>query len=148
MNVNKATLAKVTNIELVPTNSATDLLWTFPDQPHLRKKRILAVYLSANAVAPATGVNNFYDTITSSNTHNLFLTLIDDKNNKFIDSMPLKLLSSQANTDLTGNKINGANVNGILYLDNKVIQWNKCFIRLSAATAVANRCIVLNVIYQ
>lgn len=134
-------------VEVVPTNSATNLTWTFPDNPFLRDKVCVGLMLSINPYTAVSGKTNI-SVLLSQGLYSCFLTLTDSDNVQFVQNLPVVELSQNIYIDTANNDYYAINSNGAWMFAPRVLQWNKCFVYFPIATALANYSLQLQVIYQ
>jgi hypothetical protein len=153
MILNKFSVKKVFTLEVIPTASATQTTWQFPDIPFLREKYITGISLSTNSYGVTSGKSNLGLGIPVNTAYSSFLTLVDNTGKQFIQNMPLDELAAQSyikNNDSSSvnNYIYSYNTNGLMVFKPVNIVWTKCFIYFPVATGLSNYCCQFNVYYQ
>jgi len=130
------TAANMCQVEiLIPRNTTTNqLTFPFPDQPFLRNKKILAIFLTVNSRTAQTGAFNvgpnlvdsvFTPSLIADNC--IYLTLQNDKGEQILQNVPLiELNPFNQNSQTTGPS--KYNVDGIIELNPNVIVWPKSFV--------------------
>lgn len=144
---------------LIPRNTATNqLTFPFPDQPFLRDKKILAIFLTTNARTVNTGAINVAPSLVDSTftpgliaDNSIYLTLQNDKGFQILQNVPLIELNPFNYDNLTTG-VSKYNVDGILHLEPNVIVWTKSYIycptALFASAVGQDRAFQFTVIYQ
>lgn len=144
---------------LIPRNTSTNqLTFPFPDQPFLRDKKILAIFLTANARTASTGATNIAPSLLDStftpgiiSDNCIYLTLQNDKGVQVVQNIPLIELNP-FNYDNLNTGVSKYNTDGILHLQPNIIVWPKSFvyapIALFSAPLGVDRAFQFTVIYQ
>jgi hypothetical protein len=153
MILNKFGLKKSFTLEVVPTASATQTTWQFPDIPFLREKYITGISASTNIYGVTSGKGNICKELSLETTICAFLTLVDSAGKQFIQNMPLDELLCQGlqqvnNSNVLNNFISSYNSNGLVCFKPVNIVWTKCFVYFPVATALTNRIAQFNIYYQ
>lgn len=120
---------------LIPRNTTTNqLTFPFPDQPFLRDKKIMAIFLTTNARTVNTGAVNVAPSLIDSTftpglitDNSIYLTLQNDKGMQILQNIPLIELNP-FNYDNLNTGVSKYNVDGILHLNPNIIVWPKSYI--------------------
>lgn len=144
---------------LIPRNTSTNqLTFPFPDQPFLRDKKILAIYLTTNARTINTGAFNVAPSICDSTftpglvaDNSVYLTLQNDQGNQVVQNVPLIELNP-FNYDSGLSGVTKYNIDGILHLNPNVIVWTKSYLYapapLFSGALAQDRAFQFTIIYQ
>jgi len=154
MQLVKGTIRNSITVEISPDNSATSLQFQFPDIPILRNRKCYGIMGSLNYGFKTGKQNILQVSISTSGGFNpAFLNLMDDKNELFIQNMPLieavgYNVIEVNNAVSANNKLGVQPSNGMLLFNPRIVLWNKCYVKLPAPTGLANYCFQFIIFYS
>lgn len=145
----------------IPIDSTTQLTFKVPNQPFLATKKVVGFAASSLLSSPTTSRSNFFavgqigSTIDANST---FLTLVDNNEFKFIDSLPMVEYcnTSYLRIDAANPSLAVPNGNYQYLCSNqsyfgilpRVISWSKCSIYTAIPITVTAYSFLINIFYE
>jgi hypothetical protein len=127
---------------------------SFPDQPYLRNRKIVGM-TAVGQVQLDGAAGNIFLTYNHLDTNPVFVTLVNNKNEQFIQNLPLaELYAVKQYQNTSAEGVTPVNMNGILLFQGTDVIWPKSYllfpngINISFGAAGTALTAIFNVYYE